>query len=196
MVVGLLLLFRAKWFFPLCALVTVVCLVVQQLAHLTGVEIRGFFFDGQWLSFALGIVVFYATTRLSASGQVMSCLALALVGCLLSCLPGIATGGTLFTVGFSILLVALRRWDDVMKNARVLWPLFACGTMCYSLYLVHSILVSGISRAFIWNGVTSVWTTVIVTVPVCVVASLSAGWAFYQLVERRFVNSSTALTKI
>jgi peptidoglycan/LPS O-acetylase OafA/YrhL len=188
-VVGCLLLFRAKWFFPLCGIVTMGCIVAQQIAYAARVDILGFFFDGQWLSFALGIAVFYATTRLGTSGQVVTCVALVLAAAGLLLLPGANAFQIMFTTAFAILLVTLRNWDAKITNTRVFQPLFVCGTMCYSLYLVHQLIVAGISRGFYQNGVTSAWGTLLITVPICLLCSLAAGWLFYQTVERRFLNS-------
>ncbi len=45
-----------------------------------------------------------------------------------------------------------------------------------------------LSRLTVALGFTSPTLTLCVTVPVCVVASLAAGWAFHRWIEKRFLN--------
>lgn len=89
---------------------------------------------------------------------------------------------------FAILIIVLKGWDDSMNQSKILAPLRFCGTMCYSLYLVHWPLVAVVGRAFDSLGVTSPAGILFITVPCCVAVTLPVAWAFHRLVERRFWN--------
>jgi peptidoglycan/LPS O-acetylase OafA/YrhL len=61
--------------------------------------------------------------------------------------------------------------------------------MCYSLYLVHELIVKAIA-ASLWNsGVQSAIATLAIVVPVSLAMSVLAGALCYQTIERRFLNT-------
>jgi peptidoglycan/LPS O-acetylase OafA/YrhL len=65
--------------------------------------------------------------------------------------------------------------------------------MCYSLYLVHQLVVKAISQWLYESGIQTGFGTLAITVPVSVAASLIVGRAFYQIVERRFLNAPVGI---
>ena len=90
--------------------------------------------------------------------------------------------------GFALLAMALHRYDSAISASLLLRPLLFCGRMCYSLYLVHYPIVLAISHAAYQLGFRGSTSTMLVTIPVCVAATLAAGWVFHRKVERRFLN--------
>jgi peptidoglycan/LPS O-acetylase OafA/YrhL len=96
-------------------------------------------------------------------------------------------GGT-EAFAFSTLLVWLHPFDERITAHPVSKPLGWCGQMCYSLYLVHQLIVKAVSKA-LWNlGLESAVGTLLVTLPLCFAASIVAGRACYLAIERYFVN--------
>ena len=88
----------------------------------------------------------------------------------------------------ALLLVLLYEYDGRIDSARILRPIRWCGTMCYSLYFVHWPVVKVVSNALSLMGVHSYEQTILVTVPACLVVSLTLGWGFHVVVERKFLN--------
>ena len=68
--------------------------------------------------------------------------------------------------------------------------------MCYSLYLVHQLIVRAVSAAFLRFGASSDMLTLCLTVPACVAASVAVAAAFYVVIERRFLNHSPAVVPV
>jgi peptidoglycan/LPS O-acetylase OafA/YrhL len=94
---------------------------------------------------------------------------------------------------FSGVLLALHRHDRAIVESRLAVPLIWCGQMCYSLYLVHQLVVKAVSQWLYESGVQTGVGTLAVTVPLSLLASLIVGRAFYQVVERRFLNAPVAI---
>ncbi len=213
LVVGLIVTLARRWLFPIVALVTaVVALNVLDLNSLIGdrVEIDlnayrrplpGFFFDGLWLAFAAGIGVYY---RANYATPVLRW-----------CLDGLLVAGIFWAVqyvpspmdfkptlpgylgsafAFALLLGWLHRYDARLAASRLAAPLRWIGRMCYSLYLVHAPIAGVIQWNLHRGGIDTSIGGLLVAVPVGVAVSLAAGYAFFRLVERRFLNSPTALS--
>ena len=191
-VVGLLLWLSAQRFFLAALLGTLAVGVAQYAAHLSNVDVSGFFFDGSWLMFAAGILVYFHVNYAKPATRVATYLALlgGILICALSQFPMIRGGG--FAFAFAMLLLFLHPWDAQIKRIKWFAPLIICGTMCYSLYLVHELVVRVVQRGLWASGLTSGAETLLVIVPLCTAASLAAGWGFYVLVERRFLNPRLA----
>ena len=102
---------------------------------------------------------------------------------------------TCFALWFTTALVLLHKHDERIHTSRVLSPITWCGTMCYSVYLVHWPVVKPISNAM-WNaGVTS-WTgTLLFTIPLCAAVSILLARVFFVTVESRFLNTTTPAPK-
>jgi peptidoglycan/LPS O-acetylase OafA/YrhL len=207
LVCGLLLLVGSRHFFFGATFVTGVVLgitVVSFFYPLPGIV--GFFFDGYWLLFAYGIFVYYqlnyATERQRRILFILSALIFILTAAVRY---GLITNSSwenkyrafeLFVgSGFGLLLLILRRWDKQLADCRLLQPLSFCGKMCYSLYLIHWPITKSISHIFFNLGVSSVWGTLLVTIPVSMAVSVAAAWVFHLLVERRFLNSPSRSNK-
>jgi peptidoglycan/LPS O-acetylase OafA/YrhL len=182
-VVGLLMLGSRRYFFGGVTVVSGGTLLAVAVAP---TWISGFFFDGSWLTFAAGVLVYRTLTyspgtrsRLVATGLL---LAFAVASAKLP-IPG----GTVAFV-FSSLLLWLHRWDG-HASARWIAPFMYCGQMCYSLYLVHQLLVKAVTQAAWYSGVQSATATLLVTVPLAFAVSIAVGRVCFTLVEQRFLNT-------
>lgn len=205
---GLILLVAPRWFFKGAIIVSLFTVAMMTLAmQLGGLHtFNGFFFDGRWLLFAVGVLVYHhinysKALRSLATPAVLLAAFLSLGMLRYGVLRG-ATADTkarcfelLVAVGFGITLLTLHRWDRQISNVRLLAPLAWCGRMCYSLYLIHWPVSKLISAALHGAGVRGVWPTLLISVPVCLAASLAASYAFYRLIECRFMNTSSRKTR-
>jgi peptidoglycan/LPS O-acetylase OafA/YrhL len=186
-VVGLgLLLFRKRLLAGL-GVVTVAVLAMDVALRKFGMHDRvgGFFFDGKWLQFACGVLVYVVTNygrgwgwRAAAGGAILL---------LLGYGWRVFQPDLLAAAAFATGLVVLKRWDAPVAAWKPLRPVAWCGTMCYSLYLTHMPVARGISQAAVSAGLTGWWAVPVVTV--CVLASAGFGWLFYLGVERWFVTA-------
>jgi peptidoglycan/LPS O-acetylase OafA/YrhL len=187
-VTGILILFCPARFFTGAALVTIGTAVVLFAARAFNIPIDGFFFDGLWFHFAAGIVVYYIINYAS----VVRSMALVCALMISAILAGFEVFGLdamdCAAFSFALILLVMHRWDEVLSGCRWLKPLFLSGTLCYSLYLVHGIVTRIVAKAAYQWGVRDDWTTLTVTVPTGLAASLLVAWPFYLLVERRFLN--------
>ncbi len=186
LVVGLLLL-RPRYFFSGAIAVTVLTLGAMVMVAKAGWTIEGFFFDGNWLMFAAGILVYYSTNYGGRVHQVLSTMLLAACAIPQTTLHG---GGIAFAFGAA--LIALKPFDRAMASSILARPILFCGQMCYSLYLVHLVLVCAVASLMLRAGLNTAGTTLFVTVPLCVLASVLVGRATFMLVERRFLNRRPA----
>jgi len=187
-VVGLLLWLSAQRFFLAALLGTLAILVVQGAAHFSNIDVSGFFFDGSWLMFAAGILVYFHANYAGAAAKILSYSALlgGILACTFGQLPMVRGCGV--ACAFALLLLFLHPWDSQIVRTKWFAPLIVCGTMCYSLYLVHELVVRVVQRSMSAGGLNSGAETLLVTVPMCMAASLAAGWGFFVLVERRYLN--------
>ena len=194
-VVGVILLISPRRYFPLAALVTAAVFALEVVPTGLFPPIKtfrrntvGFFFDGYWLYFAAGIGVYYAINYATRAGRA------ALAGVML---VGVAWGlsgnveSRTVSFAYAALLLFLHRWDAPLAAARWSRPISWCGTMCYSLYLVHLPVCKAVSHALFLAGIDSSLQTLLITIPVCITASIAVAWPFHLWVERRFLNSPT-----
>jgi len=207
LVCGAILLIAPRRFFTGALLVTLGTLALMVVSSACGgLPIRGFFFDGRWLLFAAGVFIYYHHNYAAPREWwlVPAGLALAITAALIVRYGFLARSGTElkswafeYVAGalFAIVLLLLRRWDGLLARARILKPLAACGTMCYSLYLVHWPITKLTSAALFQAGVRGAWPTLLVTIPIAMTASLLVARAFYLLVERRFLNQPAGAPK-
>jgi peptidoglycan/LPS O-acetylase OafA/YrhL len=188
-VTGALLLVPRRLFSGAVAVtaLTVAIMLAAQAAH---IDIGGFFFDGSWLTFAAGILVYYAVNYGSERVRPLSYVVLGAAAIAAGPL-GVPGGALAFC--FSGVLLALHRHDRAIVQSRLAVPLIWCGQMCYSLYLVHQLVVKAISQWLYESGIQTGFGTLAITVPVSVAASLIVGRAFYQIVERRFLNAPVGI---
>jgi peptidoglycan/LPS O-acetylase OafA/YrhL len=99
----------------------------------------------------------------------------------------IAGSGAAFV--FAAALLPLHRLDSWLVRSPWIRPLTFCGQMCYSLYLVHELIVKAIAASLWDSGVHSAVATLVIVVPVSLAISVLAGALCYQTIERRFLNT-------
>jgi peptidoglycan/LPS O-acetylase OafA/YrhL len=201
-VCGLLLLISPRRFFTGALVATLLTVGVTALTFVCStLSVQGFFFDGLWLLFATGVFVYYELNyALGVRRHAMFGLLALIFGCTVLLRYVFLRGSDwdvrnrafeiLVAVGFGLVLTLLHRWDKQIARCWLLRPLMFCGTICYSLYLIHWPITKLVSHVCFDLGVTSVWGTLAVTIPVATAASLGAAWVFHLLVERRFLNSA------
>jgi peptidoglycan/LPS O-acetylase OafA/YrhL len=192
-VVGLLLAVAARRFFLAAAVATVLALAVGAFVR-PGSRISGFFFDGHWMAFAAGILVYYRVNYAGRRG-IWAINGVLLAGALLYGYffplqsPHARLGELNFVaLAFALVLSLLHPWDARLAAARPLRPIIFCGTICYSLYLIHWPVVKAIGHAAYWLGLRSDTAIVLVALPLGVAASVAVSWLFYRVVEKRFLN--------
>src|SRR5207237_725142 len=100
--------------------------------------------------------------------------------------------GRVVGFGFAAALPLLYRLDAPITRLAALKPLYWSGQMCYSLYLVHQLPVKVVSHLLFNWGFQSAWSTLLITVPACVLVACAFGWIFHVAVERKFLNRPVA----
>jgi peptidoglycan/LPS O-acetylase OafA/YrhL len=186
-VTGLALLLRPARFFTTAILVTAVSAVIPLL----GIRVSGFFFDGYWLAFAAGILVYWQVNYGSARTRPAAWLLLAAgVAYALFVLPGrgVLDRDLVGAMAFAAFLLGVHHWDVRIATSRALRPLAFAGTICYSLYLSHAVIVRTTSQLFWDAGITSPLATLAITIPVSMALAVLVGWLFWYGVERHFLN--------
>ncbi len=162
------------------------------------VGFRAFAFDVGWLrnyegtlpilwhEFAVGLAVYWRLV-LAPTHRARRAVDAALVGLLL---VGVAWSyrSTEAAAAFGLVLIATRRLDGAAGRLGWLGPLRACGRRCYSLYLIHLPVCTVGSEWLYRLGLVGFWSRALVMIPLVSIASVAAGWAFFAVVERRFLN--------
>jgi peptidoglycan/LPS O-acetylase OafA/YrhL len=197
-VVGLMLTLAPRRFFTGAAVVTALTAGLYALVRNRG-ALDGFFFDGYWIHFAAGIVVYYRINY-ATGWRARAANLLLLAGLLgfawkhflvLHAHSNVGEGGVV-ACAFALLLSFSHPWDRRLASARAARPLLFCGQICYSLYLVHWPVVKAVGHGLYLLGVRGDTATVLITVPVGVAASVLLAWGFFRLCERRFLNTPAA----
>jgi peptidoglycan/LPS O-acetylase OafA/YrhL len=194
-VMGLLLLTASRRLFAASAIVTGLTVLAGLSCARLNVPVGGFFFDGNWLLFAAGILVYYRINYTEGYRSTMldAILALGIIYAALCPIPVVVTDtparlATLVAFSFALAISVAHRWDACLASATILRPLMWCGTMCYSMYLVHPPIARATSKALYRLGIRGDLETLLVTTPLCVALSIAAGWLFHRVVEKRFLN--------
>ena len=190
-VTGLLLLLFRRHFFAGSVVITILTIAAKK----SPLYLTGAFWDGYWLMFASGIAVYWSVNYASRRWQ------LVVIGCLVlgigyfsrhpSALLTREAQGCQFMVAafsFAIVLLAIHRYDKAIVNGRFSRPVLFCGTMCYSLYLVHWPVTKAVSHGAQMLGIASPAAIVCGVIPACYVASLLLAYPFHLMVERRFMS--------
>lgn len=194
LVAGTIVAVAPRWLFPAAVAVTAV-VAVRLLCAIPLPFAEGFFFDGLWLAFAAGGATYYRGNY--ATPTIRRCIDLGLLaGTAWAAahvadwwrFPQILPAHLVAAFPAALLLGWLQPWDDRTARWKLLAPLSWCGARCYSLYLVHGPIAIVLSVNLFRAGVTGTSATVLVTMPLCLAASLIGGWAFYRWVEVRFHN--------
>jgi peptidoglycan/LPS O-acetylase OafA/YrhL len=192
-VVGLLLWAVPRHFFAGGVGVSVAVVAIALAARASGVSIDGFFFDGLWLQFWFGMVLFYAVYYGSSRVRTGALLLFVGAAALSAAEPSrlLETEKNLqqayfVAAVFAAVALLLHRFDAAILRARWLRPIQLCGLMCYSLYLIHLPLVKLVHVGFLSAQLRP---NPLVSLAVCVPLSLMVGWFFHVTVERRFMNT-------
>lgn len=188
-----LLLLAPRWIFCGAVAITAFTLAMVVGSRLSGLPIEGFFFDGSWLMFAVGILVYYATNYGGTPARWISsvtCLAAAAGA------DAIPVPGTRAAFVFALAILWLRPFDRALSTARWARPFMYCGKICYSLYLTQQLPIKAVSTLLARAGVASAPGTLFVTVPLCVAAAVVAGSVFHQFVERHFLNAPATANRL
>lgn len=198
-VTGILLLLCPRRFFAGAAVVSVAVAALVPIALFFKVPIDGFFFDGSWLQFALGVLLYHSLNYAGATGRRMSALTFALV-----VLAAASYGAALldpvknqaqvyFVAGaFSLIALWLHPRDSVLMTSPRLQPLRTCGLMCYSLYLVHLPVTDVIVGFVRFAGVDPQSLSPLISLPLCGIPAVWIAWRFHIAVERRFMRLPTS----
>jgi len=201
LVCGLALLLARRYFFAGVAAITALTLPLTILNWAGIVNLQGFFFDGYWLQFAAGLLVYYARNYAPEWGRKLS------IGLLLGSVvsvcairimlpPSVVWGfsragfldGMILALIFASFLLIFQWADARIASAAISKPLAMCGVMCYSLYLIHLPVI---------NAIHSLWTpasagdddfSITWIIALGIFCSLAAGIGFYLSVERHFLN--------
>ena len=205
-IVGVLVVIAPARIFRGFATISLVTIVLSLLPATGIVEsFNGFFFDGRWLLFAAGTLVYYHINYASAREQrwirwLFPIVSLALLVVRFVAVDRLGIGYKFYGIwtelcagaAFGCVLLTTHRFDLKFTKSKLLTPIRFCGTICYSLYLVHWPLVkvmSGVSHEIGLHGLR--WT-LFFTIPVSVLVSVLAAWCFHQLVEKHCLNPPSA----
>jgi exopolysaccharide production protein ExoZ len=90
-------------------------------------------------------------------------------------------------VFFAIFVMVLCRYDDMISNNRALKPLLFMGTISYSLYLTHMLVIPVIITRLRNMGLDGglYWIAALIMMLSCTCFA----WVFHHIFERRFVSS-------
>lgn len=194
-IAGLILYLAPRRKFLAAAFITACVPLLGVWAHRSGVSLEGTVLGDKWFYFAAGIVAYYRVHHAGRWGR-LGTTALLSIGMLLPVLdsklawfPNAHIRIT-WTVSmfFAYLLGVLHPYDERWSAWWMLSPLKYCGKICFSLYLIHPLVTTGVGHAFYRAGIQSSWETLSLTIPVCLTLSLLSGAVFYRLFERRFLN--------
>lgn len=196
-VTGFLLFACPRRYFAGSTLITIAVIAIAAAATRFGADIDGFFFDGAWVQFALGILLFYVLNyarnrraRLVASAIYSGVIAWALsFGSQLLASEKNAGEGFLVAAAFALAALWLHPFDMRITHHPVLKPLRTCGAMCYSLYLVQMPVINVIHGLVVWAGVDASRLSPLLSIPLCFVPTLWIAWRFHISIERRFMST-------
>jgi peptidoglycan/LPS O-acetylase OafA/YrhL len=164
----------------------VVCILTSPLHHIPG----GFFFDGQWFLFAFGAMVYYGRADSARDWPLLIIASTLIAAWLMPWARGpVGAAGT-----FALIALLLYPHDHRLVGSRLATPLFQCGVRCYSVYLVHWPVTKLVSHVCALGGVTGTVETVLLTIPLCITASLAVAWPFHKYIERPFLNRPISVT--
>ncbi len=194
---GLCLLLAARYFFPLCAAITVVTAVLVTCGARLGLEpTSGCVLRGTWLMFAMGLAVYWQLARNTrvARWATLAFFSVALVWTLsrwrlLVTPESNTTQQICYAAITAILLVVLHPFDRSLANHSLAKPLAALGKISFSVYLIHFPVVRffDFQRA-VWLG--QGLAAALLVLVVSTLASVLAGCAFYLLIERRALGAA------
>ncbi len=195
-VTGLLLVLASRRFFSACYSIALGALVIRHLCRWRGIAIDGYFFDGHWLLFAAGILLYHRVNYLQgraawwAHGALAAGMVYGLGERLFAASAHDRHVGEyiLVAAAFALLLSPLKRWDERLAAHWSLRPFQWTGSFSYSIYLVHFPITVWIGCVMAAAGWHSDLRVLIGTMPLCLVVSLAVAWMFHRFIERHFAN--------
>lgn len=156
-----------------------------------------------WYQFGIGSITFFIlnSSRLESDKGLLQYMTLAATLIILALLIDTVLhwklGGVLghpglrSQVGVALLVACmvptLQLFDESLCKVRLIRPLFFLGTLSYSLYLVHTLVMPFVDVVGRRAGLTGRFYMFNVLMQVS--ASLGAGWLFFLAVERHFLSS-------
>ncbi len=212
---GIVLLVAVRRMFLAVALISIATLIARHVCQAIGWNIEGypqFFFEGPWLLFAAGILVYQRLNYLKGTQAILANCVLAagiLYGLFEYKIGKSIIGNSIDAAGkdrgyyvqhfgeylivahaFALALVVCRRWDEAIVRSSVARPLLFCGKLSYSIYLTHYLPVIAIASVLnSKEGVHDDGRVVLITLPISLLVMLPIAWAFHILIERRFLNA-------
>ncbi len=197
-VATLILTLAPRRIFTAAVVITGLIFVGKSIAWTRGWDVTGSLIDGGWFQIAAGILLYFRINK-ATPRQVKWIYAALALGVLVSLrspsklLEFYPNGDTRRFIAFSFALLAcfLYPYDQKMKQTWWLKPLWWVGGMSYSVYLIHPLIVKGISHGFFRSGVTDPTVTLALVVPLCLGAAVVAALVYYYLIERHFIPSKT-----
>lgn len=178
-VMALALLVSARWRLHLLFGVTFAATVYCSPLWADRFRVTGLFLS-YWLSFAAGLAAYvwlHLPRSRSWAVTVFTCIAATLV---YSHDPALS-----ISTAAALAFIVLAPYDDAIAQTRAGAALIGLGLFSYSMYLVHAPVAGRVV-----NGLRRLPLPFLVPSAVAVLVSVSAGWLFYQAIERRFVNAS------
>jgi peptidoglycan/LPS O-acetylase OafA/YrhL len=197
-VCGMAMLFGRKGFYRCLAFLSAAVFVVAFVNFaVVALPVDGFFFDGRWLMFAAGVLVFHVLqfgNELSRKRAIyLLAFGLYMAAAWVVAENSMMAKHAMVSFAFAAVLIFLFKYDRQIAESRILRPITLCGVMCYSLYLTHDPLELVTTKLLYQLGVNGEWSTLFITIPVCVLVSVLFAWGFHVLVERRFLNTPPTL---
>jgi peptidoglycan/LPS O-acetylase OafA/YrhL len=201
--VGLVLVCAPRRFFGFLLGLTLIVIAGLFVFAYLGFSTAGFFLDGKWLMFAAGAHVYYIVNYAPPKSAPWLCIPLgigllcaaAMPQNLLSSKVNEPNQSYFCAFLLALALVALHRFDTPASRLKALRPMFFCGEMCYSLYLVHWPVVTVVSFGFNLLGFRNPLVVLFLGTFACVGVAIVAARFFHHLVERRFWNPGYAGAK-
>lgn len=193
---ALLLLCRRRFFLGAAAVSAAVAIAAVSAAYFP-IPIDGFFLDGAWLQFALGILLYWALNYGGAKERWLAAGAFTVVVVWASSY-GTALLETdknraqeFFVAGaFAFAALLLRPFDARLVAAGILRPLRTCGLMCYSLYLVHLPVIDLLRACLRAGGIETTRMSPLVSLIVYAPPAIWLSWQFHLRIERRFISAA------
>lgn len=196
-VTGLILALAGRRFFQVTGVLTAFVLLSRFALRMLDIPCEGFFWDGHWLMFAAGILVYHALnySQRPLNWRVVGIFSMGMMyGVLERAFSATHfdkhLGEYLFVASaFAIALMALKRFDSAIAQYRVLAPLRWCGQRSYSIYLTHFLIVTVVSSRLAAFGMTSEFIVATCVLPLCLLVAFPIASLFYYTVERHFMNA-------
>ncbi len=85
-----------------------------------------------------------------------------------------------------MILTALARFSNVIARWKFVVPLVWLGTISYSLYLTHTIVIAFPDAGLRRVGFVGPWYMLVFVVQIMM--AVATGWLFFVFVEKRFIS--------